>query len=52
MMLISNLQYKLGNLHNKLWTAVYIMRCDIERIISVKRTGDMEEQLYDKEKNS
>ncbi|MBI5207563.1 MAG: BrnT family toxin [Candidatus Firestonebacteria bacterium] len=42
----------IGKLQNKLWTAIYTMRGDVIRIISVRRAREKEEKLYDKEKNS
>lgn len=41
----------IGKLHNKHWTAVYTMRSDAIRIISVRRSRKKETALYDKEKN-
>ena len=40
----------IGKYYNKLWTAIYTMRGDAIRIISVRRTRKKEAELYDKEK--
>lgn len=40
----------IGKLHNKLWTAIYTMRGDAVRIISVRRARKKKVKLYDKEK--
>ena len=39
----------IAELHGKLWTAVYIMRSDSIRIISVRRSRRKEVKLYGKE---
>lgn len=39
----------IGKLQGKLWTAVYIMRGDAIRIISVRRSRKKEAELYEKE---
>lgn len=40
----------IAKLHNKLWTAVYTMRSNVIRMISVRRSRGKEKELYDKEK--
>lgn len=40
----------IGKHHNKLWAAVYTVRGDAIRIISVRHARKKEEELYDKEK--
>ena len=49
---IENRRIIIGKIQNKLWTAIYTMRADIVRIISVRRSREKEKQLYDKEKTS
>ncbi|MEW5746308.1 MAG: BrnT family toxin [Nitrospirota bacterium] len=39
----------IGKLHDKLWTAVYTMRSEVIRIISVRRSREKEAALYEKE---
>ena len=39
----------IAELRGKLWTAVYTMRSDAIRIISVRRSGRKEAELYGKE---
>lgn len=39
----------IAELHGKLWTAIYTMRSDAVRIISVRRARRKEAELYDKE---
>jgi uncharacterized DUF497 family protein len=39
----------IAKLHGKLWTAVYTMRSDAIRIISVRRSRRKEAELYGKE---
>jgi uncharacterized DUF497 family protein len=38
----------IGKLHGKLWTAVFTVRSDIIRLISVRRSREREERLYEK----
>jgi len=38
--------------HNKIWTAIYTMRDDTIRIISMRRARKREVNLYEKEKAS
>jgi len=40
----------IGAYLKKLWTAVYTVRCDKIRVISVRRARKQEAQLYEKEK--
>ncbi|MDP2277849.1 MAG: BrnT family toxin [Nitrospirota bacterium] len=40
----------IAKLHGKLWTAVYTVRSNAVRIISVRRSSGKEEELYGKEK--
>jgi len=40
----------IGRHHNKLWTAIYTMRGDVIRILSVRRARKKEAMLYEKEK--
>lgn len=40
----------IAKLHGKLWTAVYTMRSNAVRIISVRRSRGKEEKLYGKAK--
>ncbi len=40
----------IAKLHGKLWTAVYTVRSDTVRIISVRRSREKEAELYGKEK--
>ncbi|MDP3955252.1 MAG: BrnT family toxin [bacterium] len=42
----------IGEVYNKLWTAIYTMREDTVRIISVRRAREKEARLYEKEKVS
>jgi uncharacterized DUF497 family protein len=37
--------------HEKLWTAIFTLRGDVIRIISVRRARRKEARLYDKEKD-
>ena len=46
---IENRRIIIGKLQGKLWTAVYTMRGDIIRIISVRRSREKEAKLYEKE---
>ena len=39
----------IGKLHGKLWTAIYTMRCDTARIISVRRSRTKEVMLYEED---
>lgn len=45
-------QIIIAKLHGKLWTAVYTMRSNAVRIISVRRSRGKEEKLYGKTKVS
>ncbi len=47
---VENRGIVIGHLHGKLWTAVYTMRGDAIRIISVRRSRGKEVELYEKEK--
>jgi uncharacterized protein len=40
----------IGNIHNYLWTAIYTIRNEKYRIISVRRSREKEKKLYEKEK--
>jgi len=42
----------IAKLNNKYWTAVYTMRSENFRIISVRRSREKEVELYDKEEKS
>ncbi len=42
----------IGNLRNHLWTAIYTIRNETIRIISVRRSRKEEKKLYEKEKIS
>lgn len=42
----------IGKLHNKVWTAIYTMRGDTIRMISVRSARKREVELYEKESNS
>jgi uncharacterized DUF497 family protein len=46
---IENRRIIIGKLQGKLWTAVYTMRDDAIRIISVRRSREKEAKLYEKE---
>ena len=39
----------IGRHKGKLWTAIFTMRGDVTRIISVRRAGGKEAKLYEKE---
>lgn len=39
-----------GNINNRLWTAIYTTRNETIRIISVRRSRKGEKKLYEKEK--
>jgi uncharacterized protein len=39
-----------GKIRSQLWTAVYTLRKDAIRIISVRRSRNKEKELYEKEK--
>jgi uncharacterized DUF497 family protein len=41
----------IGEYQEKLWTAVFTLRGDVIRIISVRRARRREAKLYDKEKD-
>lgn len=49
---VENRQIIISKLQGKLWTAVYTMRCNAIRIISVRRSGKKEVELYEKENAS
>ncbi len=49
---VENRRIIIAKLNNKHWTAVYTMRSNNIRIISVRRSRDKEVVFYDKEKNS
>jgi uncharacterized DUF497 family protein len=42
----------IGKHQNKLWTAIFTMRGNVIRIISVRRARKKEAKLYEKEKGS
>ncbi|OFW52528.1 MAG: toxin [Actinobacteria bacterium RBG_13_35_12] len=46
---VENRRIIIGKYDNKLWTAIYTMRGDSIRIISVRRARKKEEILYEKE---
>ncbi len=48
---IENRGVIIGQIHGKLWTAIYTMRGDAVRIISVRRSRKKEVKLYEKDKN-
>ena len=41
----------ISKLQNNIWTAIYTMRGDVIRIISVRRAREKEINLYEKEKS-
>ena len=47
---VENRSVVIGQLHGKLWTAVFTMRSDAVRIISVRRSREKEVELYEKAK--
>lgn len=47
---VENRGIVIGQLHGKLWTAIYTMRGNAVRIISVRRSKKKEMELYEKEK--
>jgi uncharacterized DUF497 family protein len=47
---VENRGIVIGRLHGKPWTAVYTMRGNVTRIISVRRSRKKEVELYEKEK--
>ncbi|MBI5409813.1 MAG: BrnT family toxin [Nitrospirae bacterium] len=47
---VENRSIVIGQLHGKLWTAIYTMRGDAVRIVSVRRSRKKEVKLYEKEK--
>jgi uncharacterized DUF497 family protein len=47
---VENRRIMIGALHGKLWTAVYTVRSNTLRIISVRRSRKKEVKLYEKEK--
>ncbi len=46
---VENRHIIIGKLQGKLWTAVYTMRSNAVRIISVRRARKKETELYEKE---
>jgi hypothetical protein len=48
---VENRGIVIGKLQGKLWTAIYTVRGDAVRIISVRRSRRKEVELYEKEKN-
>jgi len=48
---VENRSIIIGLIQGKLWTAIYTMRDDAIRIISVRRSRKKEVELYEKEKN-
>ena len=49
---VENRGIVIGKHQNKLWTAIFTMRGNAIRIISVRRAGKKEAKLYEKEKAS
>ena len=47
---VENRSIVIGQLHGKLWTAVFTKRSDAVRIISVRRSRKKEVELYEKAK--
>lgn len=47
---VENRSIVIGKLHKKLWTAVYTLRGETIRIISVRHSRQKEAELYEKEK--
>jgi uncharacterized DUF497 family protein len=47
---VENRHIVIGQLNGKLWTAVFTIRGNTVRIISVRRSRKKEEKLYEKEK--
>ena len=47
---VENRGITIAKLHGKLWTAIYTVRSNAVRIISVRRSREKEEKLYGKEK--
>jgi uncharacterized protein len=39
----------IGNVDGKLYTAVYVWRGDVVRMISVRRSNDSEQRIYDRD---
>lgn len=48
---VENRKIIIGKHNNKLWTAIYTLRSNAIRIISVRRARKKEAMLYEKEKN-
>ncbi len=46
---VENRRIVIGKIHNKLWTAIYTMREDAIRIISVRHAREKEEKIYEEE---
>jgi uncharacterized protein len=40
----------IGKIRSQLWTAIYTLRKDVVRIISVRRSRNKEKELYEEEK--
>ena len=49
---IENRRIMIGRINKKLWSAVFTMRENIVRIISVRRARNKESKLYDQKENS
>lgn len=49
---VENRSILIGKLHKKLWTAIYTIRGDTVRIISVRHSREKEVELYEKERVS
>lgn len=49
---IENRNIIIGHVHNKLWTAIYTVRGDATRLISVRRARKKEAKLYGKKETS
>ncbi len=47
---VENRHIVIGQLHGKLWTAVFTIRGNAVRIISVRKSRKKEVELYEKEK--
>lgn len=47
---VENRSILIGKLNKKLWTAVYTLRGDNIRIVSVRRSRGKEKELYEKQK--
>jgi uncharacterized DUF497 family protein len=46
---VENRKIVIAKINNKIWTAIYTMRRDAVRIISVRRAREKEEKLYEEE---